>query len=120
VSVRTDRRRDELEQLYRSRYRHFVNVARGITGDSERARDAVQEGFAGAVRALDSFRGDGSLEAWVWRSVVNAALKSVRPRLVEVGAERADDVPAPAAVAELAPLVAALPERQRLIVFLRY
>lgn len=120
MRVGRDRNRDDLEQLYRKRYRHFVDVARGITGDTERARDAVQEGFAGAIRGRRSFRGDGSLEAWVWRSVVNAALKSGRPRLVEVGVEPVDTDVAPRVVSELAPLIAALPERQRLAVFLRY
>jgi RNA polymerase sigma-70 factor, ECF subfamily len=110
---------DEIEQLYLTRYRYFVGVARGVTGSAEAAHDAVQEGFAGAIRARASFRGDSSLEAWLWRSVVNAALKSRRPRLAEAG-EVPDELPAPAEVSALAPLVAALPERQRLIVFLRY
>jgi RNA polymerase sigma-70 factor, ECF subfamily len=114
-----DRRMAELEELYERRYRHFLNVARGITGANESAHDAVQEGFAGAIRARDSFRGEGPIEAWVWRSVVNAALKSRQPRLTEAGAEPPETT-APAEVAELAPLVAALPERQRLVVFLRY
>jgi RNA polymerase sigma-70 factor (ECF subfamily) len=109
----------EIEQLYERRYRHFLNVARGITGGSDSADDAVQEGFAGAIRARDSFRGEGPIEAWVWRSVVNAALKSRRPRLGEVGIEPVE-LPPPEQVAELAPLVAALPQRQRLVVFLRY
>ena len=115
-----DTRSADLERLYRSRYRHFVNVARGITGDVERARDAVQEGFANALRARESFRGEGPLEAWVWRSVVNAALRAKLPQLVEAGAEPAEELAVPRAVSELAPLVAALPERQRLVVFLRY
>lgn len=120
MGVKRNRTRDGLERLYRDRYPHFVNVARGITGDPERARDAVQEGFAGAIRAHRSFRGDGPLEAWVWRSVVNAALKEVRPRLAVVERDATEEQPAPAAVSELAPHVAALPERQRLVVFLRY
>jgi RNA polymerase sigma-70 factor (ECF subfamily) len=109
----------EIERLYAATYRHFVDVARGITGSGESARDAVQDGFAGAIRARDSYRGVGSLEAWLWRSVVNAALKSRRPRLTEVGADLGE-APAPGEVAALAPLVAALPQRQRLVVFLRY
>src|SRR3954451_6993845 len=115
-----DTKAADLEQLYRSRYRHFVNVARAITGDGERAHDAVQEGFAGALRAQDSFRGEGPLEAWVWRSVVNAALKASAPRLAEVGAAAAEAAAPSRELSELAPLVASLPERQRLVVFLRY
>jgi RNA polymerase sigma-70 factor (ECF subfamily) len=109
----------EIEQLYSSRYRHFVDVARGITGTTDSAVDAVQEGFAGAIRARRSFRGDGPIEAWLWRAVVNAALKARKPRLAEAGTV-ADEQPAAAQVVTLAPLIAGLPERQRLVVFLRY
>ena len=44
---------DELEALYRSRFDVFARVAASVTGDSERARDAVQEAFATA-RARDA------------------------------------------------------------------
>jgi RNA polymerase sigma-70 factor, ECF subfamily len=115
-----DRRLAELERLYRSRYRHFVNVARAITGDSERAAEAVQDAFASAIRSRDGFRGEGPLEAWVWRAVVNAARKAARRPLVELAVAGPNELSAPPSVAELAPLVAALPERQRLVVFLRY
>ena len=69
---------DELEALYRSRFDVFARVAASVTGDSERARDAVQEAFATAVRKRRSFRGEGPLEAWVWRIVLNAARSDVR------------------------------------------
>jgi RNA polymerase sigma-70 factor (ECF subfamily) len=118
----SDRQLAELEALYRERHSHFVRVARAITGDPERAVEAVQDAFAEAVRSRNSFRGDGPLEAWVWRSVLNAARKALRRPLVEAGTPVSSDTePAvPAAVEELAPLVAQLPERQRLVVFLRY
>lgn len=115
-----DRRLLELERLYRSRHQYFVNVARAITGDEERAAEAVQDGFADAIRSRRGFRGEGPLEAWVWRAVVNAARKAVRLPLVEVGVVAADELPAPSFAAELAPLLSRLPERQRLVVFLRY
>ena len=52
---------DELEELYRSRFDVFARVAGSVTGDGERARDAVQEAFATAVRKRGSFRGEGPL-----------------------------------------------------------
>lgn len=110
----------DLERLYRADYRRFVDVARAVTGDSVRAAEAVQDGFADAIRSRRTFRGEGRLEAWVWWAVLNAARKAARSPLVEVGAAPPDDVAAPAAVQELAPLIARLPERQRLVVFLRY
>ena len=114
-----DRRLHELESLYRARHAHFVRVARAITGDSERAHEAVQDAFADAIRSRRTFRGDAPLEAWVWRAVINAARKATRRPLVEVGAAT-DELAPPPVLRELAPAVAALPERQRLVVFLRY
>ncbi len=112
---------DELEALYRSRFDVFARVAASVTGDSERAHDAVQEAFATAVRKRRSFRGDGPTEAWVWRIVLNAARSDVRRSLPAV------DVDEPAATnghperdAELRVALARLPERQRTAVFLRY
>ena len=72
----TDQRVDELETLYRERFRAFLRVATAITHDEERGYDAVQEGFATAIRKRSRFRREGPLEAWVWRIVVNAARKS--------------------------------------------
>jgi RNA polymerase sigma-70 factor, ECF subfamily len=118
--VRTrDQRLREIEIVYRARFQHFVNVARAITGDRERAVEAVQDAFASAVRARASFRGDGPLEAWLWRSVVNAARHATRRPLMEPACA-AEPFDPPPLVGELAPLVAQLPERQRLVVFLRY
>ena len=112
---------DELEALYRSRFDVFARVAASVTGDSERARDAVQDAFATAVRRRGSFRGDGPLEAWVWRIVLNAARSDMRRSVLAVDY----DEPAvangrPEADAELRVALARLPERQRTAVFLRY
>lgn len=117
---RPDRRLREIELLYRARLPYFTQVARAITGDRERAVEAVQDAFVGLLKNRRGFRNDGPLEAWAWRAVVNAARNATRRPLVEVG--RADEAQYAVAdeVAELAPLIAALPERQRLAVFLRY
>src|SRR3989442_11298661 len=71
---------DDLEALYRARLPEFRRVAAAIAGDRELGRDAVQEAFAAAVRRRRGFRGSGTLEAWVWRIVVNAARDSRRRR----------------------------------------
>src|SRR5438093_10685923 len=70
---------DEIERVYRARLDEYVRVASAVLGDSDAARDAVQEAFASAVRNRRSFRGDGPLDAWLWRAVVNAALCASRP-----------------------------------------
>ncbi len=114
---------EEIEKIYRRGLDRFVRAATAIAGSESRGSDAVQDAFASAVRARRSFRGDVPLEAWIWRIVINAAHR-VRGDVYE-GAEL-DDVFAPStngnAVEDLAVRrwVAALPERQRHVVFLRY
>ena len=112
---------NELEALYRSRFDVFTRVAASVTGDSDRARDAVQEAFARAVRGRSSFRREGPLEAWVWRIVVNAA-RSAAPNPSPTVDE--DQLAAsnghPERDLELRVALARLPERQRTAVFLRY
>lgn len=109
---------DELEQLYRLRFDDFLRIARAITHDDAQAHDAVQETFARALRGRASFRGEASLEAWVWGILVNVA-RSTRTVLPH---PTATEVPSPevAVDGEFRRWVAELPERQRLVVFLRY
>jgi RNA polymerase sigma-70 factor, ECF subfamily len=112
---------DEIEAVYRARLADFRRVATAIVGDLERGSDAVQEAFGNALRKRKSFRGDAPLEAWLWRLVVNEArdeLRAVRrgpiPVLLSGNGSATDED------ARLAAAVAALPERQRLAIFLRY
>jgi RNA polymerase sigma-70 factor (ECF subfamily) len=116
-------RLEQIEELYRSRYQYFVQVARAVVGDEAAAHDAVQDGFSQAIRKRGSFRGDGPLEAWLWRSVVNAAVSSRRRKGAfdpfELVPEAAADS-RPAEDEEIRSWIATLPERQRLAVFLRY
>ncbi len=100
----------QLEELYRGEYRRFVRVAAGVLRDEERAVDAVQEAFAAAVQKRGKFRGEGPLEAWVWRLVVNAALKErARARPIALA-----EPPVPAPAENPTPIgeaIARLPER---------
>jgi RNA polymerase sigma-70 factor, ECF subfamily len=106
-----------IELLYRSELGQFARVARAITGDRESALEAVQEGFADALCHAEQWSGRGSLEGWVWRCVVNRARKTPHRAPVvmpEHTGRHANGDP------ELRACLAALPERQRLVVFLRY
>jgi RNA polymerase sigma-70 factor, ECF subfamily len=108
----------QIETLYRTRLSTFVRVARAVTGERESALEAVQEGFADALRHASRWERRGTLEAWVWRCVVNRARKArpIRTQTITVEAHederRRDD--------DLRERIATLPERQRLVVFLRY
>jgi RNA polymerase sigma-70 factor (ECF subfamily) len=111
---------EAIETLYRSSFVGFRNAVATVSGDYESARDAVQEGFARAYRSRAQFRGQGSLEGWVWRIVLRSALEQRsdgRPvPLDEVEARLVEPEHDP----ELAEALAELPARRRLMVFLRY
>jgi RNA polymerase sigma-70 factor, ECF subfamily len=114
-----------LAELYEAGYHRYLRVAEAIVGDVELAHDAVQEAFTRAIRSRSGYRGSGSLEGWVWRTVVNAA-KTSRRQAQPAHApfdDTVDGLPSrggDGSSAELRKVVAALPERQRLVLFLRY
>src|ERR1700751_5647100 len=107
---------DELEALYRERLADFTRVAAAIAGDAESGRDAVQDAFAKALRKRRRFRGEGSLEAWVWPIVVNAARDAGRRRRRKAAAALAVE----ARAEELGLPLELLTERQREVLFLHY
>jgi len=110
-----------IEVVYRERYPDFVRVCRAILGDREAARDAVQDGFARALRNRAAYTGRGSLDGWLRRIVVNAARDRRRIRPAAPLAAPSDPDPAPPdGDPDVRALVARLPERQRLVLFLRY
>ena len=112
----------QLEALYRERYERFARVAGGIVADREIGRDAVQHAFAVAIRERRSYRGEGSLESWLWRIVLNEArrLASGRRTLpLTAGYEQSSNGHSPDEYG-LRSWIATLPERQRAVLFLRY
>ena len=121
VTTHRKARAGELEALYRSRYSDFLRVAIAISGSASAATDAVQDGFARALASLPSYRGDAPLSAWVWRIVVNAALSQRAAPVAGVDVfEQATLNGADLDAFTVRSWIAALPERQRLAVFLRY
>jgi RNA polymerase sigma-70 factor (ECF subfamily) len=124
-SERAQELMESIEAVYTTRFTHFVRAASAIVGDEERGRDAVQEAFARAISRRMDYRGDGPLEAWLWRTVTNVARDHRRTGNLTVLVE---DVPERGEPPQLLhPLeslirdrIARLPERQRLALFLRY
>jgi RNA polymerase sigma-70 factor (ECF subfamily) len=114
---------EDLGRLYRERYPRFYRLARALTGDDELAFDAVQDAFARAVRSRLSFRGDSSAETWVWRTLINVCRdQRRRPGLVVDTLALPEESTSQNGHAEEFPelrgAIAALPQRQRLILFL--
>lgn len=114
---------NEIERVYRQRYGAFLRVAVAILRDERLGEEAIHDAFVRALRHRRGFRGRGSLEGWLFRIVVNESRRR----------QAAERRPSPALAARdpastnghgeggaLAALVAALPERQRLALFLRY
>jgi RNA polymerase sigma factor (sigma-70 family) len=115
---------DAIEAVYRSRATDFFRFAFARTSDPEAARDAVQEGFARAIRSRATYRGDGSLESWIVRCVLNAVEDGRRPAGELESEVEASDEGRSATEREANDVIRAaireLPPRQRDALFLRF
>ena len=115
---------EEIETVYKRDLTKFQRLATAIVGAREAGCDAVQDAFARAVRRRAEFRGEGTLEGWLWRIVVSVA----RDAAAQTRATASLDDTADGEVHALDPgersayreVIARLPERQRLAIFLRY
>ena len=114
--------KEELEDLYRRRRDAFVNGLAPISGGYDPARDAVQETFVRALKRRRGYRGEGSLEAWVWGIARRTAI-DLRGRVREAPLDELLEpleLPDAERDPELAAALRQLPPRRRLFVFLRY
>lgn len=111
----------EIEAIYRERFRGFLLSVTALLRDGEIALDVVQEGFALALHRRRSFRREGSLEAWLWRIMLNVARDHQRSQYREGSPTRFNTtVDAGEPDDDLRTLLLGLPERQRLAIFFRY
>lgn len=117
--------------------RMVANLVSRMVPQREEAEDLVQEIFLQAYRSLGSFRGDSRLGTWIYRIAVNKTLRRLS-QLRRHSAASLEDVEAHAllpALTEESPLrqvckaeekdrvrqaIAALPDKQRLVVMLHY
>jgi RNA polymerase sigma-70 factor (ECF subfamily) len=131
------------EQVVREHGGRMLATARRMLRVEEDARDAVQEAFISAFRAVDGFAGTARLSTWLHRITVNAALMKLRsrrcrredaiedllPRFVEDGhfaeAQREWEAPADELLeqretrAEVRAAIDQLPENYRAVLILR-
>ena len=110
-----------IEHAYRDGHQRYLSLALGMLGDVDRARDAVQEAFAHALRSRGDLQHAESLHAWLWRIVVNVCRVEKRHPLT--GLDERHELEAndhPGDWSEVRAVIAALPERQRLVLFLRH
>jgi RNA polymerase sigma-70 factor (ECF subfamily) len=69
---------DAYEVLVRRYSVQMLAVARRLLRNEDDARDAVQQAFISAFRALPRFRANAKLSTWLHRIVTNAALMKLR------------------------------------------
>jgi DNA-directed RNA polymerase specialized sigma24 family protein len=117
--VRVGASLEEIEAVYRSRVTAFSRVAAAVAGGEAAGADSVHEAFVKAVRYRRRFRGKGSLEAWLWRIVLNEAKKARRTDRPAIPVDEAVSTNG-YEPGGLSVLVSRLPERQRIVLFLRY
>ena len=84
--------RKELYERYAGR---MLSVCLRYTGDRETAEDLMHDGFLKLFDSFDKFtwRGDGSLRAWMERVMVNTALQYLRKNDVINQSEALDNIP---------------------------
>ena len=68
------------EQLVRAYGGRLLAVARRFLPSEDDARDAIQDAFLSAFRAIHSFQEGARISTWLHRIVVNAALMKLRTR----------------------------------------
>jgi RNA polymerase sigma-70 factor (ECF subfamily) len=72
-------RRDQ-ELLYRRYSPKFYAVCLQYAGNTEEARDVLQEGFIKVFENLSHYSHEGSFEGWMRKIIVNTALEKYRNR----------------------------------------
>jgi RNA polymerase sigma-70 factor (ECF subfamily) len=118
----------ELEREYREM---IVRVACRFLGDATEALDVAQEVFLAAFARLGRWRPEGRLSTWLYRVAANLAIEHERRRARRRTAEERLAESRPPAEPHLAPnggelarraraALAALPDRQRAVVTLRF
>lgn len=110
----------QIERLYRDRYSAFVRIAIGIVRDTDAAHDVVHEAFTRALASANTWREEGSLEAWLARIVIRVALDGNDPATAPLPEDLSVRLPFPDRDPLLATAIANLSSRRRTVVFLRY
>ncbi|SOD03297.1 RNA polymerase sigma-70 factor, ECF subfamily [bacterium JGI 053] len=71
---------DAFAQFVREQTPALLRVTSRLLRSDDEARDAVQDAFVAAFRALPRFRAESRLGTWIYRIAINAALARLRAR----------------------------------------
>jgi RNA polymerase sigma factor, sigma-70 family len=140
LALDRDQRKRSFEQFVSTESGALLRLAQRVLGDPEEARDLVQDALWKAYRSLERFRGDSSIKSWIWRITINEGIKRLRRRnrwkrvsdWLGLGQRQSMELeekttPLPDQQVEhkrqlqaIQQLLAQLPDRQRMVVVLRY
>jgi RNA polymerase sigma-70 factor (ECF subfamily) len=68
------------EELVRLTHRRVFTLAFRLVGDRHEAEDVAQDAYLRMYRGLPGFRGDSSVDTWLYRITANAAISHLRRR----------------------------------------
>lgn len=71
---------EAVDRMTRCYGAHLMSIARSYCAGEADAEDAVQDALLSASEHLEAYRGDGSVEGWLIRMVVNACRRMHRRR----------------------------------------
>ncbi|MEW6468338.1 MAG: RNA polymerase sigma factor [Bacteroidota bacterium] len=66
------------EMLYKKYASKMFGVCLGYISDRDAAKDILQEGFIKVFTSLKNYKGEGSLEGWIRRIIINTAIDHYR------------------------------------------
>jgi RNA polymerase sigma factor (sigma-70 family) len=66
------------EQFYHRFAPKMMSVCLRYSDDYEEAQDSMQDGFVQVFKMLHTYKGEGSLEGWVRRVIVNTAINNLK------------------------------------------
>ena len=68
------------KELYERYAGAMLSLCARYTGDRDRARDVLQDGFFKILTKIDDYRGTGSFEGWIRRIFVTTALEALQKK----------------------------------------
>lgn len=80
-SPSTSQQRDDFDKLYRDHVDLVYRYAHRLCGETETAKDLVQETFLNAYRGFEGFRGDARISTWLYTIASRACMRMRRKRM---------------------------------------
>lgn len=90
AAIAERRDREAFSELYARYEQPAYNLARHLTGNADRASEAVQEAMLRVWTRAPNFQADGNARGWILRIVARESLRTARKRRAETAEEGHD------------------------------